>query len=288
MPDHSPVFSLVVPTLGRDQEVRALLESLTSQTFSDFEVFIIDQNQDDRLNLIITGFQDKLNVTQVRQPSRGASAARNAGLKYASGKIITFPDDDCTYPARLLEEVFDWFKNNPTWDGITISARDIQNKQSVARFSKSQGEVKPFNILKRVIEAGIFVKRASLEGISFDENLGVGAHTPWWSDEGPDFILRLLHRHKRIMFVPRYYIHHPDPVASYDQKAQERSYRYGCGRGRFLKKHDYPFWFVTYVLSLYPAGMLLSLLQLKPKKFNYYLNGQKGRLRGYFSREKMA
>lgn len=280
-----PAFSLIVPTLNRKEEVTDLLVSLAKQTFQDFEVILVDQNQDDRLAEVVERFSSVLDLHLVKQSIKGASAARNTGLRRSKGLIITFPDDDCTYPPDLLANMERLFQDHPEWDGIGIGSRDSGNHATVARQSHTEGPITPFNIFKRVIEFTLFYRKESLNGEFYDERLGVGSASPWWSDEGPDLVYRLLRKGKQLHYLPQFRIYHKDPVASYDAKAVERSYKYGCGRGRFLKKHQYPFWFVSYVMSLYPAGMLLALLQFNPAKFKYYLAGQKGRLRGYFSKE---
>ena len=114
--------------------------------------------------------------------------------------------------------------------------------------------------------------------------MGVGAVTPWWSDEGPDLIVRLLEQGKTFLHTPSLYIHHPDPVRFYDEKAIRRSYQYGCGRGKFLRKNGYPGWFVAYVWGLYVAGVGISVMQGKAAKAKYYFSGLKGRVRGYYDR----
>jgi hypothetical protein len=106
-----------------------------------------------------------------------------------------------------------------------------------------------------------------------------------WSDEGPDLLLSLINKGEMFLFIPDIYIYHPDPVKLYDEKSIIRSFRYGCGRGAYLSKHNYPLWFVVHVWLLYVAGMLIALFQLNPNKIKYYYRGLVGRMTGYFFRK---
>jgi glycosyltransferase involved in cell wall biosynthesis len=276
-------FSLIIPTINRSNELEVLLDSLRNQTYKNFEVIIVDQNQDNRILSIINDYTIFLKIVHKRTNKKGASSARNTGIELANGDVFTFPDDDCEYDTHILEKVNKFLNDNSSLDGITVTSHEKGSTGKVARLSRKQGFITKYNVLKCVIEFGIFIKRTSLKNVRFDENLGVGAPTPWWSDEGPDLIYRLIGEGCSILYLPEIVIFHPNPVKRYDEHSFQRSYRYGCGRGRFLKKHQYPFWFFSYICALYIAGFVMSLFQFKLSKAKYYLYGLKGRIEGYIN-----
>lgn len=275
---------MIVPTISRTKELVDLLESLANQSYKAFDVIVVDQNSDDRVQNIIKAFFSKLKITHIKIAQCGASRARNIGIERAQGSIITFPDDDCEYPADLLENVNKIMGKEIKYDGISLSSRDKSRIGSIARFDRKRKDISKYNILKCCIEFGIFIRRESLSNIRFDERLGVGASTPWWSDEGPDLLLRLINKNRHFLYVPELHIYHPNPVWRYDKKTAIRSRHYGCGRGQYLRKHNYPLWFVVYVWNLYLAGIVLGVLQLKPGKIRYYFRGLEGRILGFFNR----
>lgn len=276
----TPFFSLVVPTVNRTTELVTLFASLRKQTFHDFEVILVDQNEDSRLASIVQEYSD-LSIIHIFQSKRGASAARNAGLKLAKGDVITFPDDDCEYPDDLLERVKGVFQTNKEIDGITCSSRDKNFQGKIARMSTKYGRINKLNVLPKTIEFTIFVRSILVQNFYFDEDLGVGAETPWWSDEGPDLVLRLIYKGALFVYFPSIIIFHPNPVKIFDEKACLRAYRYGLGRGRFLNKHNYPILYVVYVWGLYLVGIALGCLQFNLGKIKYYYSGLKGRIEGY-------
>ncbi len=90
-------ISLVLATLGRDLEVADFLKSLLLQTYKDFEVIIIDQNRDGKIDAFVKLFMNCLDVKHVKVDFTGNARARDYGIGLAQGRIIAFPDDDCAY-----------------------------------------------------------------------------------------------------------------------------------------------------------------------------------------------
>ena len=99
-------ISLVMATLGRVREIEDFVQSLTSQTYKDYELIIVDQNPDDRLIPVINLTRDLgIPLRHLRQAQPNLCLARNTGLAQAQGSIVAFPDDDCWYEADVLEKV---------------------------------------------------------------------------------------------------------------------------------------------------------------------------------------
>ena len=100
-----PVFllSMVVATLGRSSELELLFASLAAFGRRDFEIILVDQNKDERLAPIVAAWGERLNIRHLRTDRPGVCRARNLGAAEARGTWLMFPDDDCWYPADLLE-----------------------------------------------------------------------------------------------------------------------------------------------------------------------------------------
>ena len=203
-------------------------------------------------------------------------------MRVAIGDVITFPDDDCRYPEDLLRSVGSILSTRQELSAISVRSTSSGGDLGVTRFWKSSRPVSRLNVFRTVVEFGLFFRRSALVGIEFDETLGVGALTPYWSDEGADIAVRFMGSGKRILYVPELVIYHENPVLDYDDRARLRSARYGCGRGRFLRLHRYPWWFVGYSWATYFGGALVSLMQLNIGKSRYYWAGLRSRVRCYF------
>ena len=97
-----PHISLVVATLGRSEALLPLLKSLVEQEYKTFELIIVDQNLDNRLDDILAPYQPLLPIRHIRTPIPGLNRSRNLGAADAKGDWILFPDDDCWYPTDYL------------------------------------------------------------------------------------------------------------------------------------------------------------------------------------------
>ena len=114
-------ISLILCTYGRVNEVNSFLESIHAQTIKPAEIIIVDQNEKEILKDSIHEWQAKLSIKHRRVNFRGASKSRNYGAREAKFSLIAFPDDDCVYPARLIEEIANLFQRSPKIDVILAS-----------------------------------------------------------------------------------------------------------------------------------------------------------------------
>jgi glycosyltransferase involved in cell wall biosynthesis len=87
-----PRVSVVVASFNGGRTLAACLESLTRLNYPDYEVILIDDGSTDNTQALAARFPD---VRNVRQNNQGLSAARNAGLRAATGEIVAFTDSDC-------------------------------------------------------------------------------------------------------------------------------------------------------------------------------------------------
>ncbi len=96
-----PRFSIVIPTYNRSASVLDTLQSCFDQTFSDFEVVVVDDGSSDDTRDVLADIEDpRLRV--IHQENAGPAAARNNGMRVANGQYIAFLDsDDRWYPSFL-------------------------------------------------------------------------------------------------------------------------------------------------------------------------------------------
>ena len=91
----SGVISVIVPIYGVEKYLEACIESILNQTYTELEVILVDGGSPDRCGEICDRYaQTDRRITVIHQKNGGAAAARNAGLRIASGEYITFVDSD--------------------------------------------------------------------------------------------------------------------------------------------------------------------------------------------------
>lgn len=94
-------FTVVIPLYNKAAEIRATLNSVFAQTFSDFKVIVIDDGSTDHGAQIVKEFTDT-RLRLIGQKNQGVGPARNTGVKEAKSPFIAFLDaDDYWYPEHL-------------------------------------------------------------------------------------------------------------------------------------------------------------------------------------------
>ena len=101
--------SIIVPVFNDPAGVRDTLQSLLANTEPCVEIIVVDNDSTDNTKDVIQGFADRAeNIAfLVEDDIRGSYAARNKGIKYASGEIIAFLDADITVDSSWLENAID-------------------------------------------------------------------------------------------------------------------------------------------------------------------------------------
>src|SRR3989338_9457855 len=117
-----PKVSVVIPTHNRSNLLERAILSVLAQTFQDFEIVVVSDGQNDQNKIIIGKFQDP--KIQYFEPAfnKGAPAARNTGIKNASGEFIAFLDDDDEWVPHKIAMKMAQFESTPRDVGFCCSA----------------------------------------------------------------------------------------------------------------------------------------------------------------------
>lgn len=277
-------FSLVMGTLGRTREVGRFLASLQRQTYRNFELFIVDQNPDDRLLPLIDDYRRHFPIERVASP-KGLSRARNAGLQRITGDLVAFPDDDCWYPDGLLSDVASRFERDAGLDGLTGRFVDENGRVEGRWLSRSQ-MLNRYTVWRGAISFSIFLRRGLVERIGpFDEALGVGAGTAWGAGEETDYLLRGLNVGGRILFDRDLVLRHPVKTSAFDQAARDRQGHYESGFGRVIRRSGFPTWYFPWVCTRTLIGSLIALLKGRPEQASFKWHSLQSRIRGWVASE---
>lgn len=235
-------FSLIVATVDRVDETRRLLDSLSRQTFAGrFEVIVVDQNPDDRLVELIATYGRQFPIRHVRQERRLLSRARNAGLAWASGDLIGFPDDDCVYEATTLNAVAAFFRDHPDQSGVIGNVLGLDDDDTVMLLGAPPGPGPVDQALAWEVgmTAAFFIRGAAARPLRFDERIGPGT---WWGcGEDVDFMLRGMDRGARVYYQPGIVLRHPRRIDTHTAMQLVRRYSsYARGTGYLMGKRRFP------------------------------------------------
>ena len=113
----APTFSVIIPTYNAAATIGHAIESVLVQRFPAQEIIVVDDGSSDGTAAVVAGFGDR--VRYMFQANGGVSAARNAGIRAASGDWLAFLDaDDWYYPDRLRWHA-EWIARDPHLDFLT-------------------------------------------------------------------------------------------------------------------------------------------------------------------------
>jgi glycosyltransferase involved in cell wall biosynthesis len=98
-----PLISCIVPVFNGERYLAEALDSIFAQTYRPLEIIIADEGSTDRTAEIVATFADQ--VRYLKQNNAGPAAARNLGIRVASGEFIAFLDaDDLWHPEKLSRQ----------------------------------------------------------------------------------------------------------------------------------------------------------------------------------------
>ena len=98
-------FSIIIPLYNRPQEIDELLSTLCEQTYTQFEVLVIEDGSVQDAKSIVDSYVNRLDIKYFFKPNEGQGFARNFGFERAKGDYFVIFDSDCLIPEDYLEIV---------------------------------------------------------------------------------------------------------------------------------------------------------------------------------------
>ncbi|MEI7811925.1 MAG: glycosyltransferase family 2 protein [Ignavibacteria bacterium] len=228
-------ISIIIPTYNRAELLCRSLKSVIAQTFTDWEILVIDDLSTDNTKTMTERIISEYNLTEklfyrLLEKKSGGAAARNVGINMSRGKFIAFLDDDDEWLPDKLQKQIDCVKNEVF--GICYTGREIvRNGNTVAGFGKRYTFRQPpgDNHLKEIMKDNfigvtssvLIPKSVLLEIDGFDENL------PCLQDY--DLFIRILHSYKAIGIgepLVRYYVESSTRHVSFTRENVQKASAY--------------------------------------------------------------
>ena len=185
--EQRPTVSVIIPAYNAADYIAAALDSVFSQTLTDYEVIVINDGSPDTLQLEQALAPYLHRIIYLKQENRGAAAARNAGLRIAQGRFVAFLDaDDFWLPAYLTSQVN--FSESSRADLVYADAELIGGSEFSGRTymetAPSSGEVTAESLLAlrcNVITSGVVARRQPIIEVGmFDEAIRRGHDFDLW------------------------------------------------------------------------------------------------------------
>lgn len=172
-------FSIIIPTYNRAEFILLALKSVLLQKYTSFEVIIVDDGSTDETPAIIASVKDE-RIRYLRIENSERAAARNVGVRHATGDYVTFLDsDDVLYPNYLANAAEGLIKyNKPVF---------FHQAYEVKCYFKEETYIHKFNAKNtRFLEKGnplsclgVFIRREEALKFPFNEDRNLSGSEDW-------------------------------------------------------------------------------------------------------------
>ncbi|MCL2403071.1 MAG: glycosyltransferase [Coriobacteriia bacterium] len=199
-----PLFTIVIPAYNAETTIRETLLSISSQTFSDYEVVIVNDGSTDSTGEIVEQFsRDRKNVRVIHQENGGSGAAINAGLYAAVGDYICICSSDDQLISNCLEIQQASINNQPDFHIFTTAGFHFNDEEGWERpfFNAGEWKISHEITLERLLEVRFFGS-----GITFSRSAAIvaGGYAASVYAEDFDFYLRMLLKDYRMWFASEF------------------------------------------------------------------------------------
>lgn len=204
-----PKYSIVVPVYNRPDEVAELLESLTQQSYRNYEIIIVEDGSSVPCEAVVKAYADRLPVTYYTKPNSGPGQTRNYGAERAKGEYLLIWDSDILIPEGYFEAIESFLKANPVDafggpDRAHASFTDVQKaiNYSMTSFFTTGG----IRGGKKKLDK--FFPRSFNMGIRSEVYTQLGGFRAMRFGEDVDFSYRIVEAGYKTALIPDAYVYH--------------------------------------------------------------------------------
>jgi glycosyltransferase involved in cell wall biosynthesis len=254
-------FSIIIPVYNRPDEVKELLDTLTRQTYKDFEVIVVEDGSEIKSEEGVKLFEDKLSIHYYYKHNEGPGLTRNYGASRATGNYYIFFDSDCLIPENYMELVNDCL--NKHWldayggpdaahPGFTAIQKAIS--YSMTSFLTTGG------IRGGRINSGKFHPRSFNMGFSKNVFLKTGGFGRMRFGEDLDISMRIKESGDRIGLIRDAFVYHKRRTDFW--KFFKQVHNSGIARINLYKRHPGTLKAVHFAPAIFVVFSAISILLL--------------------------
>ncbi|MED3941487.1 glycosyltransferase family A protein [Priestia megaterium] len=211
--DKKPLVSVVIPTYNRELQVKKTIKSVLKQTYSNFEIIIVDDASTDNTEQTVRAIHDdRIRFIKLSVNSHG-TLPRNTGIKESKGEYIALLDSDDEWVPTKLEKQMEFIQKNKNKSNIMCFTNSILRNDKGERIVKNSSLKDNEDIMDYIFVGGNLVQTSTFlfpSGIGKKTlfNPTLKKHQDW------DFCLRL--RDNGVNFVLL-----PEPLTIYNVEKRE-------------------------------------------------------------------
>lgn len=271
-------YTFLLCTLNRKDLMMEAVKSLLAQTYTDFEILVIDQSTEQ-----IPEMENMdLRIVYYHSDKLGLSYNRNVGISLAKGEFICLMDDDATYTPQTLENIECSLRETGA-DILCGKMLDSKTgKISLHGMKERKIGITSNNIMEYCSSPSLVIRKKYAQE-KFDEQFGVGTH--WGCGEEVDLVLRCIYKGAKVIFDPQVVVYHPAVIK--EQLKIEKAIAYSLGYGAVCAKHYYiyknkcmkKYYYIA--LLKHWAALLIYFITGNKRMVQMYRKNIRNKIRGY-------
>jgi GT2 family glycosyltransferase len=235
-----PIVDIIISTYGTGESIGGAIESIRHSTHTNFRLWVLDQNEDDRTKACVTAHAAvDPRIQYLRVPLTNIAVTRNYGASLSCAAYLLFTNDDCTvdpdWISRLVREL-SMREHWAVFGRVLPGPRPPRTDQVLGLKTSLQRTVYRGNCLNLGFGHGHNMgvhRERFVELGGFDEMLGGSPDLGAWEER--DFGYRILRRGGGIVYTPDAIVYHHH-WQCWD-KVQRSYQRYGLGVGAAVAKY---------------------------------------------------
>lgn len=171
MNNKKPIVSVIIPAYNRGYIIRKSIDSVLAQSFTNFELIIIDDGSTDDTKDVIESYNDD-RIRYIYQDNAGACVARNNGISHSKGEYVAFHDsDDEWLPMKLKIQLKTIKKTGADIVSCQMLMKTTDGKQTTVPKLKKSEYLSLKNLPPGISTQTLFMKREVAENLLFDSDM---------------------------------------------------------------------------------------------------------------------
>lgn len=254
-------YSIIVPVFNRPDEVDELLSSLLNQTFTDFEVLIVEDGSQKPCDEVCNKYADRLDLHYFMKPNSGPGQSRNYGAERAKGEYLLILDSDVVLPKGYLNAIEEELKREPAdaFGGPDAAHESFTDTQKAISYSMTSffttGGIRGG---KKKLDK--FYPRSFNMGIRRDVYMELKGFSKMRFGEDIDFSIRIFKAGKRCRLFPEARVWHKRRTDF--RKFYRQVYNSGIARINLYKKYPESLKLVHLLPMVFTVGVIFLVLLL--------------------------
>lgn len=185
MKTHNPHVSVLIPCYNAEKTLLETVQSVQSQSYSDWEIIIVDDGSTDSSYQLANKLALQHNTQVIHTQNQGVSAARNLAACFAKGEYLAFLDADDIWHRDKLKKQLEFFKQNKKL-GVCFSKVRFTNSSGKSLNQYSRVPKRPLSAIDLLVENHLCtssnimcLKQVFTESNGFDTSMSYAEDQEW-------------------------------------------------------------------------------------------------------------